>query len=122
MTHRDPKAWGPTAEQFDPDRFLPENSRGRMKNVYKPFGTGERACIGRQFALHEAVLVLARLLHRYDVSADPDYELKIEERLTIVPRGFQLELRRRTPGARPVEPPVVDEGPAHAPTGCPVAH
>lgn len=122
MMHRDEQAWGPTAEQFDPDRFLPENSRGRMKNVYKPFGTGERACIGRQFALHEAVLVLARLLHRYDVTADPDYELKIEERLTIVPRGFQLELRRRTPGARPAEPPVVDEGPAEAPTGCPVAH
>ncbi len=95
MMHRDPKAWGPTANKFDPDRFLPENSRGRMKNIYKPFGTGERSCIGRQFAIHEAILVLARLLHRYDITGDPAYELSIDERLTIVPKGLQLKLTRR---------------------------
>ncbi|MCD9153767.1 cytochrome P450 [Aeromicrobium duanguangcaii] len=122
MTHRDPKAWGPTAEEFDPDRFLPENSRGRMKNIYKPFGTGERACIGRQFAIHEALLVLARLLHRYDITGEPDYELAIEERLTIVPQGFRLTLTPRTPAARSAEAPTVDEGPEQAPSGCPVAH
>ncbi|GAA3533507.1 cytochrome P450 [Aeromicrobium flavum] len=122
MSQRDPAAWGPTADEFDPDRFLPENSKGRMKNVYKPFGTGERACIGRQFALHEAILVLARLLHRYDISGDPDYELKIDERLTIVPRGFELTLTPRTPGVPATVPPVVDVGPAEAPAECPVAH
>lgn len=121
MTHRDPQAWGPTAEQFDPDRFLPENSRGRMKNVYKPFGTGERACIGRQFAIHEAILVLARLLHRYDLEPEPGYELKIEERLTIVPRGFRLSLNRRTPSVVDATP-TTDEGPAAPSPGCPVAH
>lgn len=119
--HRDPQAWGPTAEEFDPDRFLPENSRGRMKNVYKPFGTGDRACIGRQFAIHEAVLVLARLLHRYDVAGDPDYELRIEERLTIVPMNFELTLTRRTP-VRAAEEPQVDAGPDEVVQGCPVAH
>lgn len=120
MTQRDPKVWGPTAEQFDPDRFLPENSRGRMKNVYKPFGTGERSCIGRQFALHEAVLVLARLLHRYDVTADPEYVLRVDERLTIVPKGFELTLRRRTPTSG--QEPAVDAGPDEVAQGCPVAH
>lgn len=119
MIHRDPKAWGPTADQFDPDRFLPENSKGRMKNIYKPFGTGERACIGRQFALHEAILVLARLLHRYDITGDPDYELRIDERLTIVPKGLQLTLTPRTPGVPAAEAPAADAGPAER---CPVAH
>lgn len=95
--HRDPAAWGDDAESFDPDRFLPERSRGRMPHSYKPFGTGERACIGRQFALHEAVLVLARLLHRYDIVGDPAYSLRIKERLTLMPEGFQLELRPRVP-------------------------
>lgn len=93
--HRDPAAWGEDAESFDPDRFLPERSRGRMPHSYKPFGTGERACIGRQFALHEAVLVLARLLHRYDLAGDPAYTLRIKERLTLMPEGFELELRPR---------------------------
>lgn len=97
MVHRDPAVWGPDAEEFDPDRFLPERSRGRMAHSYKPFGTGERACIGRQFALHEAVLVLARLLHSYDLVGDPSYDLKVTERLTLMPEGFELELRPRAP-------------------------
>lgn len=97
LVHRDKAVWGESAEEFDPDRFLPQNSRGRAKNIYKPFGTGERACIGRQFALHEAILVLARILHRYEITGDPGYDLRIDERLTIVPKGFRLELTPRTP-------------------------
>jgi unspecific monooxygenase len=99
VIHRDPSAWGEDAGEFRPDRFLPENSRGRPPHSYKPFGTGERACIGRQFALHEAVLVLARVLHRYDITGDPDYELAISERLTLMPKGFEITLTRRTPAA-----------------------
>lgn len=97
LVHRDPEVWGADAEEFDPDRFLPERSRGRPAHSYKPFGTGERACIGRQFALHEAVLVLAMLLHRHDLRADPSYELQIEERLTLVPEDLRVDLARRVP-------------------------
>ncbi len=97
MMQRDTSVWGDDADQFDPDRFLPENARGRQPHSYKPFGTGERSCIGRQFALHEAILVLARLLHRYDLAADPDYELEITERLTLMPKGFELTLTPRVP-------------------------
>jgi unspecific monooxygenase len=99
MVHRDPQVWGPDAEAFDPDRFLPERSRGRLKHAYKPFGTGERACIGRQFALHEAVLVLARILHRFDLAGDPSYRLRVSERLTLMPRGLELSARPRVPAA-----------------------
>jgi cytochrome P450 len=102
--HRDPEVWGDDAESFDPDRFLPERARGRAPHSYKPFGTGERACIGRQFALHEAVLVLARILHRYDLQADPGYELSVSERLTLMPLGFELRLRPRVPGRHITEP------------------
>lgn len=95
LLHREESVWGPNADTFDPDNFLPERVRSRPGHAYKPFGTGERACIGRQFALHEAVLVLARLLHRYDFEADPDYELTITERLTLMPVGFTLAPRLR---------------------------
>lgn len=97
MMHRDKAVWGDDADQFDPDRFVAENARGRQPHSYKPFGTGERSCIGRQFALHEAILVLARMLHRYDIAADPDYELEIAERLTLMPKGFELTLTPRVP-------------------------
>jgi unspecific monooxygenase len=97
MVHRDPAVWGDDADEFDPDRFLPERSRGRLPHSYKPFGTGERACIGRQFALHEAILVLARVLHRYDLVGDPAYQLRISERLTLMPEDLRIEFRPRVP-------------------------
>ncbi|MBU9763965.1 cytochrome P450 [Mycobacterium sp. TNTM28] len=92
--HRDPR-WGPDPDAFDPDRFAPEQVRTRPGGLYKPFGTGERSCIGRQFALHEAVLILAVLIRRYDLKADPGYRLRVQERLTVMPAGFQLRLHRR---------------------------
>lgn len=93
--HRDPAVWGDDAEEYRPDRFLPVEVKARPAHTYKPFGTGERACIGRQFALHEAVLVLARVLHRFEIEADPGYELEITERLTLMPRDLRLSLRPR---------------------------
>ena len=92
--HRDPR-WGGDPEQFDPDRFSPEQVRARPPGLYKPFGTGPRSCIGRQFALHEAVLLLAVLLRRYELVPDPNYHLQVEQRLTLMPKDFHLTLARR---------------------------
>ncbi|MGW4489783.1 cytochrome P450 [Amycolatopsis sp. NPDC004368] len=96
LVHRDPAVWGPDPERFDPDRFEPAEVRKRPAQAYKPFGTGDRACIGRQFALHEAVLALGLVLQRYDFEADPTYELEIAESLTLKPSGFTLRPRART--------------------------
>jgi cytochrome P450 len=96
--HQDPRWTGPglrSVDEFDPDRFAPEQVKARPGHLYKPFGTGERSCIGRQFALHEAVLVLGTLIRRYDLVPDPDYSLLISERLTLMPKDFRLGLRRR---------------------------
>ncbi|WP_282791501.1 cytochrome P450 [Streptomyces sp. CC224B] len=95
MLHRDPEAWGPHPGEFDPDRFTPAAVRARPAHVFKPFGTGARACIGRQFALHEATLVLALLLRRYDLLPEPGYRLRVAERLTLMPRDLRLRLVRR---------------------------
>ncbi|MFI7112795.1 bifunctional cytochrome P450/NADPH--P450 reductase [Nonomuraea sp. NPDC050227] len=92
--HRHPKAWERPAE-FDIDRWLPEHKKAHHPAAYKPFGNGERACIGRQFALTEARLALAMILRRFAVS-DPDaYRMKIKQTLTIKPDGFTLRVRER---------------------------
>ncbi|MFG3101969.1 cytochrome P450 [Streptomyces sp. NPDC048182] len=118
MLHRDPEVWGPDAERFDPDRFDAKAVRGRAPHTFKPFGTGARACIGRQFALHEATLVLGLLLRRYELLPEPEYRLRVVERLTLMPDGLRLRLRRRATGlAAPEAGAGVTEGSA---AGCPV--
>ncbi|MFI6335676.1 cytochrome P450 [Streptomyces sp. NPDC050535] len=99
MLHRDPDVWGADAEEFDPERFDAKAVRARPAHTFKPFGTGVRACIGRQFALHEATLVLGLLLRRYELRPDPGYRLRVAERLTLMPQGLRLHLEGRTPAA-----------------------
>lgn len=116
--HRDPAVWGPDAERFDPDRFASGQARKRPPHTYKPFGTGERSCIGRQFAIHEATLVLGLLLHRYDLRGAPDYELRLAELLTVKPKDLTLRLTRRR--TRATDPPALPEEPEQEELRCPV--
>ncbi|MFI2628979.1 cytochrome P450 [Streptomyces collinus] len=111
MLHRQP-VWGDNPELFDPSRFTPEAEAERPVHAFKPFGTGERACIGRQFALHEATMLLAMLVHRYRLRDHADYRLTVKETLTLKPEGFTLALAPRTcadrvhtplPGAAPAQ-------------------
>ncbi|MGW6887731.1 cytochrome P450 [Streptomyces chartreusis] len=99
MLHRQP-VWGDNPERFDPARFTAEAEAARPVHAFKPFGTGERACIGRQFALHEATMLLAMLVHRYRLHDHADYRLTVKETLTLKPEGFTLTLTPRTPAER----------------------
>ena len=63
VLHRHRRHWR-QPEQFDPARFLP-GATPPDRMVYLPFGAGPRICVGAQFALTEATLVLASLLGRF---------------------------------------------------------
>ncbi|WP_052915629.1 cytochrome P450 [Mycobacterium haemophilum] len=89
------RSWGPDAHEFNPDRFPPENLRKPPPYTYKPFGTGPRACIGRQFALHEMVLALAMIVHQFTFEPRPGYRLEVAETMTLKPKDLQLRLHRR---------------------------
>lgn len=91
--HRDVTVWGKDAEEFRPERFA--SARELPPHAYKPFGTGARACIGQQFALHEAALVLAMVLRNFELIDHLDYQLKVKETLTLKPDGFRLRLKNR---------------------------
>lgn len=94
--HRDPAVWGQDAEIFDPGRWSFDRAQALPPNAWKPFGNGQRSCIGRGFALQEATLFLAMLLQRFDIAAaDPGYELKIKQTLTIKPEGLFVHVRPR---------------------------
>lgn len=93
--HRDTATWGDDADQFRPDRFLPDTIRALPPHIYKPFGTGARACIGRQFALHEIMLTLAATLHQFTLEPERDYKLQVSETLTLKPDNLRLRVHRR---------------------------
>ncbi|OBI81598.1 cytochrome P450 [Mycobacterium asiaticum] len=97
--HRQPQ-WGDNVELFDPDRFAPERSAARPAALFKPFGTGARSCIGRQFALHEAAMALARIIHRYRLIDAYHYVPQWETPNSRRPVGFRLDVLRRTAADR----------------------
>lgn len=66
VLHRHHTRWH-APDAFDPDRFAP-GAPVPERYAYMPFGAGPRICVGAQFALTEAVLVLARLLKRFRIS------------------------------------------------------
>ncbi len=101
MLHRDRSIWGEDAEEFDPDHFLPERITSVPPTAYRPFGTGLRACIGRQFALQEATLVLGMLLQRFELVDSRNYQLHTKATLTVKPDDFWIEVRPRTDRAAP---------------------
>ncbi|KAF2210029.1 hypothetical protein CERZMDRAFT_69591 [Cercospora zeae-maydis SCOH1-5] len=93
---RDPAVYGEDANEFRPERMLDENFKKLPGGAWKPFGNGKRGCIGRPFAWQEALLALALVLQNFNLRmADPSYELKIVESLTIKPAGFYIKARLR---------------------------
>src|SRR6185437_17066929 len=94
--HRDPSAWGPNPDSFDPDNFSREVEAARPVNAWKPFGNGQRACIGRGFAMHEAALAIGMILQRFRLIDHQRYQMHLKETLTIKPDGFKIKVRPRT--------------------------
>jgi cytochrome P450 / NADPH-cytochrome P450 reductase len=94
--HRDPSVWGPNPDAFNPENFSREAEAARPVNAWKPFGNGQRACIGRGFAMHEAALAIGMILQRFKLIDVHRYQMHLKETLTIKPDGFKLKVRPRT--------------------------
>jgi len=93
--HRDPTVWGPNPDAFDPENFSREAEAKRSVNAWKPFGNGQRACIGRGFAMHEAALAIGMILQRFKLIDVHRYQMHLKETLTIKPEGFKIKVRPR---------------------------
>ncbi|CAF1030592.1 unnamed protein product [Rotaria sordida] len=93
--HRDTKVWD-RPEDFLPERMLNGGFENLPPNAWKPFGNGQRSCLGRPFAMQESVIVIALILKHFNLEfVDPSYDLRIKQMGTIKPAGFKIRARPR---------------------------
>ena len=92
--HRKKELWGDDAHLFNPQRFAAGISKASCHPMaFLPFSVGPRTCIGQNFALAEAKLILAGLLQRFSWSVAPGYRHCPEATLTLKPKyGLPLLL------------------------------
>lgn len=95
LLHRDETVF-PNADQFDPDRFLPEN---KLEDPYSyiPFSAGSRNCMGKKFADIELKIILSMVLKKFIITSlqkESELNLSFDVVLTNV-SGIKLRLTER---------------------------
>ena len=93
--HRDSRVWD-RPDEFLPERMLNGGFENLPPNSWKPFGNGQRACIGRPFAWQESLLSIVLILKHFHMElVDHSYDLRLKQTLTIKPTGFKIRVRSR---------------------------
>lgn len=72
-------------EEFKPERWADESAQHLPKYAYFPFGGGLRLCIGREFALAEASLLLATIAQKFQLTLVPDHLVITWPTITLRP-------------------------------------
>jgi cytochrome P450 len=92
--HRNPAYWE-NPDTFVPERFAPENQDKIVKNAYIPFGTGQRICIGNQFAILEMVAVMAVMGRKFRLIPEKNYKPEMIAAITTnVSEGMPMHISK----------------------------
>ncbi|KAF8594779.1 cytochrome P450 monooxygenase pc-bph [Ceratobasidium sp. AG-I] len=90
--HHNEEVWGADSELFRPERWL-EREVGKEFN---PFSFGPRACVGRNLASMELLIIIATVFHRYEFElATPEQQLLTREGFLRKPLECVLGMKRR---------------------------
>ncbi|HZD89893.1 MAG TPA: cytochrome P450 [Pseudolabrys sp.] len=102
VLHRHRALWA-DPDGFDPARFLGVARERIDRFAYLPFGAGPRICVGAQFAMQEAAIVLATLMRRFRPVLAPGHAVWPVQKVTLRPRGGlpMLLMPRGRPAAGP---------------------
>ena len=93
LVHRHPALWT-EPERFDPNRFLATGASDPARLGYLPFGAGPRLCIGRDFALVEATLILATIARGWALEPVDAASVRAEPLVTVRPaHGLPMRVR-----------------------------
>ena len=93
--HRHATFWE-DPEQFDPERFSPERFANRPSHAYLPFADGKHRCIGDNFAMVEAQLVVSTIAQRFRLSLVPGCLVEPEPLMALTHRsGLPMTIAER---------------------------
>ncbi|MCF4966925.1 cytochrome P450 [Nostoc sp. CMAA1605] len=91
--HRDGRYFS-EPELFQPERWANDLEKQLPRGVYFPFGDGPRVCIGKSFALMEAVLLLAAIAQKFQLDLVSDQNIELQISITLRARhGIQFLLK-----------------------------
>jgi len=76
--------WGPTAKQFDPDRFIGQNDPDPYK--LPAFLAGPRMCLGKHMAILEVKMMMSMILHKFKFELVEGQTIETENSITLLPR------------------------------------
>lgn len=97
VAHRDPKIF-PDPESYIPDRWLGEKGKD-LQPYFISFSAGARGCIGRNISYLEQTVLLASVVHRYELALPyPEWEPERREAMNLAPGPMPLKLWRRDLG------------------------
>jgi cytochrome P450 len=97
FTGRHPDFWQ-EPETFNPDRFSPDRVAQRSKFAFLPFGAGPHTCIGKNYALMEALAIMVGITQRFQVELVPNQTIEIDPRFTLRPKyGVKVRLKKTHP-------------------------
>lgn len=87
--HFDPRFYD-QPNQFNPDRWLPEQVKSLPRGAFIPFGAGRRQCVGNAFAQTEIVIALASVAARWRLVSVPDKPVRVKFTSAAYPSSMPM--------------------------------
>ena len=91
--HRNPRYFNET-ETFQPERWTNDLEKQLPRGVYFPFNDSPRFCIGKNFAMMEALLLLATISQQFQLALVPEQTIESRTSFALKPKhSIQVVLK-----------------------------
>ncbi|KAF9434923.1 hypothetical protein BGZ76_007209 [Entomortierella beljakovae] len=93
---RSEDVWGPDAKEYNPSRWI--NTEKPSNSKFNSFHAGPRVCLGRQFAITEALTLISMILQRFELKLEepakiPSYRVSLAYPMV---GGLNIRVQRRS--------------------------
>jgi len=97
VLNHDPRLF-PDPERFDPDRWLPGTITNTATDAFFTFSGGARKCMGDNFVMTEAVVVLATIAAHWQLRRTTEPPPRPRPKAVLTPSDFHLVAVPRSSG------------------------